>query len=67
MDKKRNFLHPFSIFFRIFRKKRHITMDITKLIGDLGFPIVVSLILIYKLDYKLDEILKEIRELKNPK
>ena len=41
------------------------TMDITKLIGDLGFPIVVSLILIYKLDYKLDEILKEIRELKN--
>jgi len=42
-------------------------MDIIKLIGDLGFPIVVSLILIYKLDYKLDEILKEIRELKNPK
>ena len=41
------------------------TMDITQLIGDLGFPIVVSLILIYKLDYKLDEILKEIRELKN--
>ncbi|MFO3715701.1 MULTISPECIES: YvrJ family protein [Anaerococcus] len=40
-------------------------MDITQLIGDLGFPIVVSLILIYKLDYKLDEILKEIRELKN--
>ena len=40
-------------------------MDITKFIGDLGFPIVVSLILIYKLDYKLDEILKEIRELKN--
>ncbi|MBM0046116.1 YvrJ family protein [Anaerococcus sp. DFU013_CI05] len=40
-------------------------MDITKLIGDLGFPIVLSLILIYKLDFKLDEILKEIRELKN--
>ncbi|WP_394019205.1 YvrJ family protein [Anaerococcus cruorum] len=46
-------------------KKRQKTMDITQLIGDLGFPIVVSLILIYKLDYKLDEILKEIRELKN--
>lgn len=40
-------------------------MDIVTLIGDLGFPIVVSLILIYKLDAKLDEILKEIRELKN--
>lgn len=39
-------------------------MDITKLISDLGFPIVISLILIYKLDYKLDEILKEIREIK---
>lgn len=42
-------------------------MDITKLIGDLGFPIVVTLIMIYKLDVKLDEILKEIRELKNNK
>ena len=42
-------------------------MDITKLIGDLGFPIVVSLILIYRLDYKLDQILKEIREIKNEK
>ena len=38
-------------------------MDITKLIGDLGFPIVVSLILIYRLDYKLYQILKEIREI----
>ncbi|BFL72873.1 MULTISPECIES: YvrJ family protein [Anaerococcus] len=42
-------------------------MDITKLIGDLGFPIVVTLIMIYKVDVKLDEILKEIRELKNNK
>ena len=42
-------------------------MDITKLIGDPGFPIVVSLILIYRLDYKLDQILKEIREIKNEK
>ena len=42
-------------------------MDITKLIGDLGFPIVVSLILIYRLDYKLEQILKEIREIKNEK
>ena len=55
---KKEFLTSFLNIFRIFRKKRHITMDITKLIGDLGFPIVVSLILIYKLDYKLDEILK---------
>ena len=59
-------INPFPIFFPYFlNKKRHITMDITKLIGDLGFPIVLSLILIYKLDFKLDEILKEIRELKN--
>jgi hypothetical protein len=42
-------------------------MDITKLIGDLGFPIVVTLIMIYKVDVKLDEILKEIIELKNNK
>ena len=42
-------------------------MDITKLIGDLGFPIVVTLIMMYKVDVKLDEILKEIRELKNNK
>lgn len=40
-------------------------MDITQLISDLGFPIVITLILIYKLDGKLDEILKEIREIKN--
>ncbi len=39
-------------------------MDITKLIGDLGFPIVVTLIMIYRIDVKLDEILKEIREVK---
>ncbi len=40
-------------------------MDITKLIGDLGFPIVMTLIMIYKLDTKLDEILREIRDMKN--
>ena len=39
-------------------------MDITKLIGDLGFPIVVTLIMIFRIDVKLDEILKEIREVK---
>ena len=39
-------------------------MDITKLIGDLGFPIVVTLIMIYRIDVKLDAILKEIREVK---
>ena len=60
-SKEENFLHSFP-YFKTAQKK---TMDITKLIGDLGFPIVVSLILIYKLDYKLDEILKEIRELKS--
>lgn len=38
-------------------------MDITKLIGDLGFPIVITLILIYQIDGKLDQILGEIREL----
>ena len=59
-SQEENFLHSFPYF-----KTAKKTMDITKLIGDLGFPIVVSLILIYKLDYKLDEILKEIRELKN--
>lgn len=40
-------------------------MDITKLIADLGFPIVMSLIMIYRLDTKLDEILREIRDMKN--
>ncbi len=40
-------------------------MDITKLIGDLGFPIVITLILIYQIDGKLDQILQEIREIKN--
>ena len=55
---------PYPIF-PYFIKPPQKFMDITKLIGDLGFPIVISLILIYKLDYKLDEILKEIRELKN--
>ncbi|WP_297281518.1 YvrJ family protein [uncultured Anaerococcus sp.] len=40
-------------------------MDITKLIADLGFPIVMSLIMIYRLDTKLDEILREIRYMKN--
>lgn len=40
-------------------------MDITKLIGELGFPIVITLILIYQINGKLDEILREIREIKN--
>ena len=40
-------------------------MDITKLIGELGFPIAITLILIYKIDGKLDQILLEIREIKN--
>ena len=40
-------------------------MDITKLIGDLGFPIVITLILIYQIDGKLDQILQEIGEIKN--
>lgn len=40
-------------------------MDIKQLISDLGFPIVISLIFIFQIDSKLDEILKEIREIKN--
>lgn len=40
-------------------------MDITKLIGELGFPIVITLILIYQINGKLDEVLREIREIKN--
>lgn len=39
-------------------------MDITKLISDLGFPIVISLILIARIENKLDTILREIREIK---
>ena len=38
-------------------------MDITTLISDIGFPIVVSLILIVKIENKLDTILAEIRKL----
>ena len=40
-------------------------MDITKLISDLGFPIVISLIFIYQINGKLDEILRELKEVKN--
>lgn len=40
-------------------------MEISQIISDLGFPIVISLILIYRVDTKLDEILKEIRDIKN--
>lgn len=40
-------------------------MDITSIISDLGFPIVMTLIFVYKLDGKLDEILKELREIKH--
>lgn len=46
-------------------KSEEVYMDITKLIGDLGFPIVITLILIYQIDGKLDQILQEIREIKN--
>lgn len=40
-------------------------MEISQIISDLGFPIVITLILIYRVDTKLDEILKEVRELKH--
>lgn len=39
-------------------------MDITTLISDIGFPIVITLILILKIENKLDIILAEIRKLK---
>lgn len=39
-------------------------MDITKLISDLGFPIVISLISICQINGKLDEILREIKDVK---
>ncbi|MDD7306762.1 MAG: YvrJ family protein [Peptoniphilaceae bacterium] len=47
-------------------------MDIGKLIQDLGFPIVISLILIFRTETKIDklseligELIKEIRDLSN--
>lgn len=39
-------------------------MDITKLISDLGFPIVIILISISQINGKLDEILREIKDVK---
>lgn len=36
-------------------------MDIVELISNVGFPIVMNLILIYQINGKLDEILKELR------
>ena len=40
-------------------------MEITKLISDLGFPIVISLITIYGINEKINTILTELREIKS--
>ncbi|MDO5048075.1 MAG: YvrJ family protein [Anaerococcus sp.] len=39
-------------------------MDIFKIVSELGFPIAICLILIFRIDGKIDRILLEIKEIK---
>lgn len=40
----------------------YVSMDIVDLISQVGFPIVMNLILIVQINGKLDEILREIKK-----